>query len=65
MPVTGTTRRPAGRVFSCTMTAVSSAIQTRLATPAANMTSISAQQQPTQNAPWRAPSCRPPAAPRS
>jgi hypothetical protein len=56
---------PCGRVFSWTINAVSSAIQTTLATPAANITSISAQQQPTQNTPWRAPRRRPPAVPRS
>ena len=32
----------------------------RFATPTANITSISAQQQPTQKAPWRAPSRKPP-----
>ena len=63
-PVTGTARSPDGRVFSWTIRAVSSAIQIRLATPAANMTSISAQQQPRQKRPWPAPSRKPAAAPR-
>ena len=59
--------RAAGRarVFSYTISAVSAAIHTRLATPAANITSISAQQQPRQKMPWRAPRRKPPPAPRS
>jgi len=50
-----TPRRPSLPVFSNTMTAVSAAIHHRLATPAANATSIRAQQQPTQKSPCPAP----------
>ena len=50
--------------ISPTITAVSASIQSRLPTPVANITSISAQQQPTQKMPWRAPSEKPPAGPR-
>ena len=46
-------RRP---TFSYTITAVSAAIHHRLATPAANISNISAQQQPKQNSPCPRPS---------
>ena len=42
----------------------SAAIMIRFAAPTANITSISAQQQPTQNSPCRAPSAKPPPTPR-
>src|SRR4051812_3268700 len=64
MPAMGTMRAPVGRVFSWTISAVRSAIQIRLATPRANITSISAQQQPTQKTPWRVPSVNAAALPR-
>ena len=49
MAPTGYTRRsPFGKVFSISMIKASRAIQYRWAMPAANITSISAQQQPRQ-----------------
>ncbi len=44
--------RPQARFFSMAITAASSSIQPRLPAPTANISSISAQQQPTQNSPW-------------
>src|SRR5204862_2545650 len=48
MPAIGTARCPAPAVFSNTISAVSTAIHHSVATPAANITSIRAQQQPRQ-----------------
>ena len=55
MPSRGTTRWPVGAVCSTTMTRVSAPIQAGLATPAANMSSIGAQQQPRQKSPCSRP----------
>lgn len=45
-------RRPQGMFFSIAIMAASRSIQPRLPVPSANINSISAQQQPTQNRPW-------------
>ena len=52
----GSSGPPCRPTFSYTITAVSAAIHHRLATPAANISSISAQQQPRQNSPCPRPS---------
>ena len=54
---------PLGKTFSANMKRVSKAIQVRLMTPMANITAISAQQQPTQTSPCRTPIATAPALP--
>ena len=49
-------------VFSAAITAVRASIHTRLPTPVANITSISAQQQPTHESACRTPTRSPPVA---
>jgi chaperonin GroEL len=63
-PTIGESVLPCRPTFSYTITAVSSAIHHRFATPAANISSISAQQQPRQNTPCPAPIFRAAAWPR-
>src|SRR5207249_2329976 len=48
--------RPQDTFFSSAITAPSPSIQARLPTPTANISSMSSQQQPTQNSPWCTPS---------
>ena len=55
-PTGALSRRPHGRFFSAAMTSPSASIQPTLPVPTTNMISISAQQQPTQNAPCASPS---------
>src|SRR5215472_2855295 len=62
MPAREAIRRPNGVTFSKRMSSASPAIQSGLITPATSNTDISAQQQPTQYAPWRSPSIREPGA---
>ncbi len=50
-----TSRRPQGKFFSTTMAAVNASIHARCADPAANISSISAQQHPTHEIPCRIP----------
>ena len=56
MPIGADSRRPQGAFFSMAITPPSAIIQSRLALPTANMSSINAQQQPTQYAPCSTPS---------
>jgi hypothetical protein len=62
-PVGRTIRRPWRQTFSASISAARGAIQARLAIPTTNITSMSAQQHPRQNRPWRAPSENPPDTP--
>ena len=57
-PATTATASPWRPIFSYAISAVRAAIQRRSATPAANITSISAQQQPRRHRPWPQPSRR-------